>query len=756
MSCRICKEKPVIQLPNSEVRLCKSCFIKYFERKTLKTIRQHKLIKKRDHVVCALSVAGETPILIEKNKEIEIKQIKEIYKLIKNNYKINVLTIDKNFNVCFKKIRSALKHKTNDLYNLKYTGGNIKTTGSHSVFIFENGKIIPKRVDSLKIGDYLVTFLNAKKREIKKEIFLHKSNYVKDSGFIKNRIPDKIKITKELMNLFGYYVAEGHTTPKKRNWSISFTFNISEKKQQEDVIRLIRRYFKLEPKYINSNIEKNSLSIEYSNKELSQLLKNLLGSNAKNKQLPPFVYFLKKEFIVEFLRGYKGDSHTRKRYRGNGTIVFKTRSEKLANQIIYLLRLNGIACNFTKEFNKGHLSPQKIWVKGGRVHMIEIPAQFNPFFKAPFSYKTPSSDCMRIPSSILKAFHKPKPKNLERIAYKLIYDRVRTNKTINKKDSFYFIKELTKNKKLNKKQKEEVNSFIKLCLSELGCSRIRKISKENYNNYVYDISVPNSEAFFGGVAPILLHNSGGKDSLSLLYLLNKIESKNIDIKLSALLIDEGIKGYRDETIKTAKNFCQKNNIQLHIASYKEITGKTLDNIKKQFPDTIACNMCGVLRRYILNKKSRELKADKLATGHNLDDETQSIIMNQLKNNIALSARLGPITGVKKDKRFVPRIKPFYFITEKEIASYAFLNGLMDKFNECTYCTESNRFVIRDMLNNLEQKYPGTKHSIVASFLEILPILKEKYKGQKINSCRICSEPASSEICSACNLLQKIK
>ena len=73
---------------------------------------------------------------------------------------------------------------------------------------------------------------------------------------------------------------------------------------------------------------------------------------------------------------------------------------------------------------------------------------------------------------------------------------MRTNKTINKKDSFYFIKELTKNKKLNKKQKEEVNSFIKLCLSELGCSRIRKISKENYNNYVYDISVPNSEAFF--------------------------------------------------------------------------------------------------------------------------------------------------------------------------------------------------------------------------------------------------------------------
>jgi len=250
--------------------------------------------------------------------------------------------------------------------------------------------------------------------------------------------------------------------------------------------------------------------------------------------------------------------------------------------------------------------------------------------------------------------------------------------------------------------------------------------------------------------------SGGKDSLSLLYLLNKLASKKIDFKLSALLIDEGIKGYRDETINTAKKFCKNNNIQLYITSYKEITGKSLDKIKNSFPDTIACSMCGVLRRYLLNKKSRELKADKLATGHNLDDEAQSIIMNQFKHNIALSARLGPITGVKRDRRFVPRIKPFYFLTEKEVAAYAFLNGFLDKFKECTYCTESNRFVIRDMLNNLEQRYPGTKHSIVASFMEILPLLKEKYKDLEIKSCKICKEPCSSEICNACKLMQKIK
>lgn len=254
---------------------------------------------------------------------------------------------------------------------------------------------------------------------------------------------------------------------------------------------------------------------------------------------------------------------------------------------------------------------------------------------------------------------------------------------------------------------------------------------------------------------IMVAVSGGKDSLSLLHLLNRFALKKIEFKLSALLIDEGIKGYRDHTIKFAKEFCKKNKIKLEIVSYKDVTGKTLDSIKKQFPNTIACSMCGVLRRYLLNKRSRELGADKLATGHNLDDESQSIVMNMFRHNIALSARLGPITGMKRYRRFVPRIKPFYFLTEKEIATYAFLNEAMTGFNECTYCIESNRFMIRDMLNDMESKYPGTKHSIVASFLEMLPLLKEKYKNQEINSCKICGEPASSDTCNACKLMQKI-
>ena len=248
--------------------------------------------------------------------------------------------------------------------------------------------------------------------------------------------------------------------------------------------------------------------------------------------------------------------------------------------------------------------------------------------------------------------------------------------------------------------------------------------------------------------------SGGKDSLSVLNLLNKLAEKRMDIKLTAILIDEGIKGYRNETIKDAKKFCKKNNIKLNIYSFKEEFNYTLDEIKNKLKAK-PCSVCGVFRRYLINKKARELKVNKIATGHNLDDEAQAVLMNQFKNNIQVSARLGPITGIKRNPKFIPRIKPFYLLTEKEVMTYAYLNRLTGKYLECPYESESFRCDVRDFLNDFEQKYPGTKHSIISSFLEILPLLKTKYESSKIKICKSCSEPTSSEVCTACEIRKKL-
>lgn len=249
--------------------------------------------------------------------------------------------------------------------------------------------------------------------------------------------------------------------------------------------------------------------------------------------------------------------------------------------------------------------------------------------------------------------------------------------------------------------------------------------------------------------------SGGKDSLTVLNILKKISEKNPKIKVSAILIDEGIEGYRDKTIIDAEDFCTKNSIKLSIFSYKEEFGYTLDEILKIL-NVKPCSVCGVFRRYLLNKKAREHGFTKIATGHNLDDECQSILMNQIRNSIKDSAKLGPTTGVTKDELFVPRIKPLYFCAEKEVATYAFINGLLRGFNECPNAPLSQRAKVRDMLNGMENEYAGTKYSIVNSFLQILPDLKNKYKFGVVNRCVNCGEPCSKDICNACVYIGKLK
>ena len=249
--------------------------------------------------------------------------------------------------------------------------------------------------------------------------------------------------------------------------------------------------------------------------------------------------------------------------------------------------------------------------------------------------------------------------------------------------------------------------------------------------------------------------SGGKDSLSVLHILNKLSGQNPKIKINAIAIDEGIHNYRDKTLEKAKKFCDENKIFLNIFSYKEEFGLTLDEMLKIL-DVKPCTICGIFRRYLLNKKSRELKLTKLATGHNLDDECQSIMMNQMKNNIQASARLGPKVGLLQHKDFVQRIKPLYLCTEKEVTTYAFVNNLLDEFNECPNVSQSFRAQVRDMLNNMEQKFPGTKYSIVNSFLQILPLLKQKFKNQAIKICAKCNEPSSNDVCNACVYLEKLK
>ena len=127
-----------------------------------------------------------------------------------------------------------------------------------------------------------------------------------------------------------------------------------------------------------------------------------------------------------------------------------------------------------------------------------------------------------------------------------------------------------------------------------------------------------------------------------------------------------------------------------------------------------------LRRQLLNKISCELGADKLATGHNLDDEIQSFLMSFAKADFRRFSKFGP----KLDRihpGLVPRIKPLWKVPEKDVGIWALMNNVDVHFAECPYSQTSLRAKVKHYLNQMEGWRKGTKLSILKSFSEIFSI-----------------------------------
>lgn len=254
--------------------------------------------------------------------------------------------------------------------------------------------------------------------------------------------------------------------------------------------------------------------------------------------------------------------------------------------------------------------------------------------------------------------------------------------------------------------------------------------------------------------------SGGKDSAVTLYLLNKIFSKSN--RITAIMVDEGIPKYRDRALKVAKENCGVLGVDYELRSFKEEFGLTMASAMKKISKNkkmgTSCSYCGVLRRSLLNKTAKEIKADKVATGHNLDDETQSIVMNFFDNDLRRLARLGAVAGILGFKQFVPRIKPLYETPETEVTSYANFLGIkyFRKEESCPFRWQAKRNAYRSMLDKMEEKFPGTKYSILRSFIGIKPKIKEfAGKSGKMGKCEICGGPSSGRICQTCKQIKKL-
>ncbi len=261
--------------------------------------------------------------------------------------------------------------------------------------------------------------------------------------------------------------------------------------------------------------------------------------------------------------------------------------------------------------------------------------------------------------------------------------------------------------------------------------------------------------------------SGGKDSVVLTHILGDVFGVDSRVELVALSIHEGIEGYRDDSLDASKALIAQLDADLNheTVSYAEELGVEMDEVVKKDPHEMTpCAYCGVFRRDLLETHAERLGADKLFTGHNLDDEAETAMMNYLEGDIQQIAKhydasLGDFDQRSLMADFVPRAKPLRDVPEKEVALYAHLRELPAHIAECPHASESFRGTIQELLLDLEVDHPGTRHSIMAGYEELAELAAMRYRGDdsiELSPCEDCGSMTGGDVCRKCQLVAAVQ
>ena len=272
--------------------------------------------------------------------------------------------------------------------------------------------------------------------------------------------------------------------------------------------------------------------------------------------------------------------------------------------------------------------------------------------------------------------------------------------------------------------------------------------------------------------------SGGKDSLVVLYNVIQIQKyRQSTASIQAILVDEGIRGYREESRAIAAKFCAEFGIILHIVEFSDKFGLSLDEAVNFIPDEEfnACTICGTVRRRLLNDKARDLGVDYLVIGHNLDDQAETFLQNILRNDLIRTLQHPPWGNIHDESsHFIPRVKPLMEIPEAEITLYCYFKGFSIQSNPCPYVEPY--FILRErvqhFLNLLEEHSSEIKYNLIRMHENLLTFFNSSSSDKELdsnskwckinvenfqNQCNLCHEPTGKQrtICYYCELKNKL-
>lgn len=311
-------------------------------------------------------------------------------------------------------------------------------------------------------------------------------------------------------------------------------------------------------------------------------------------------------------------------------------------------------------------------------------------------------------------------------------------------------------------------STCQICCKEKPALKRPKTGQKVCKLCFYDVfeteiheTIVKTNLFYPGET-VAIGASGGKDSTVLAYVLKTLNERyDYGVNFVLLSIDEGIHGYRDDSLETVKRNKKQYEMELEVVSYGDLYGWTMDQIVSQIGNKNNCTYCGVFRRQALDRGAVKLGIKHIVTGHNADDMAETVLMNLFRGDIV---RLNKCTEIVTESAESPvkRSKPLKYTYEKEIVLYAHFKNLDYFSTECTYSPEAFRGTARALIKNLEAVRPSSIIDVIYSGENLQVRRRPDTKSRKkvvrkvAGQCERCGYLSSNKLCKACVLLEGLE
>lgn len=286
------------------------------------------------------------------------------------------------------------------------------------------------------------------------------------------------------------------------------------------------------------------------------------------------------------------------------------------------------------------------------------------------------------------------------------------------------------------------------------------LCKEHYLDWVPEQTQRFIELYkmFTAHERILIAVSGGKDSLALWDVLQRL-----GYQADGLYIGLGInseQSYSAESQKHCESFANQHGFKLIVYDVAQEYGTSIPKAAQltRRGREKPCSVCGLTKRYVMNRIAQEQGYDVLATGHNLDDEAAVLFGNTMRWQVGYLQRQGPVLHTRPG--FTRKVKPFCRLYERETAAYAFLRDIDYIYDECPYAEGATSIYHKQVLNQLEGDRPGAKLSFYLSYLKAkgsMTFSSELEQPELLHACSNCHQPTSAPgTCSYCRTWSQVQ